>query len=388
MLRDHAVAVALLVALWACCVLLPGSVRRASIDGLRCLGRYADLWRIPANFAVGYALFQLAAASLLHLRMQDLSTWLLETAPQPLPTPETLLAMSVPASIERTASIFTIFTATFPLSAFFALLLLGNFRGLLVGMLRAFRRRLGLPAALALSALLVLSALCALVRPALYLLLPELEAHLPLAAMLGIDVVAFVFELLLGIFFLTYLMLMAHAWMRGLHFERSKLFHVAMRRTAHVLKWSLPLTVLAALLVVAPASAALIAENELAAQTTWFSSHVGIPLVVATALIFCPAQAVLVFRNESLHGALRESCRLVRSHWRGILPFLVGAAVLFLLLSAISSAATIRLGAETAAALVVAVPLAGVEAFAIGWLIASWVGLYKNLSSGRREVLL
>lgn len=386
MLSEYALAAAAIAALWACCAFLPREVRRATIDGLRCLGRHADLWRIPANFALGYAVFQLAAAALFHWRMEDLLSWIVQLSPQPSPRPLSLLAANLPGSAERTASIFTIFTATFPLSAIFAMLLLGNFRGLLAEMIRSLRRRFGLFRAALLSTALAVAAVCAAARPALYLLLPELNERTPLAVTLGMDFFSFVFELLLGIFFLTYLMLMAYAWMRGLHFERTKLFHVAMRRTAFVLKWSLPLTALAALLVVLPSYAALLADGDIAAASTWFSVTIGIPLVIAIALFFCPAQATLVFHNESLRGALLDSRRLLAAHWRPILPFLAAAASLFLLQASLADYVNVRLGAETCAALAAAIPLAGVEAFLTGWFIASWICLYKTLAAGRKEI--
>jgi membrane-associated phospholipid phosphatase len=50
---DHALAAAILATVAALCGLTPPAVRRSLLEGLRCMGRYSALWRIPALFGIG-----------------------------------------------------------------------------------------------------------------------------------------------------------------------------------------------------------------------------------------------------------------------------------------------------------------------------------------------
>jgi hypothetical protein len=385
---DQAVAAAILVAIAVLCGLVPPTVRRALVEGLRCMGRHSSLWRIPALFGVGYGAFQFLAEASLHLRMQDFGAWLFHIEWNPSPATVPLLAGSALPAAERTASIFTIFTGTFPLSAWFALLLIANKHGLLAVMVSALRRRVGDASGLVVSALLLLTALCAIAKPFIYLLHPEIVERVPFAAELAIDLLSTLFELVLGIFFLTCLMLTAYAWRRGLHFERARLFQVAMRRSGFVLKWSLLLAALALVLVQLPLQLAtlLAPGSSIDMACEWFSEWIGRPAVVAIVLFHCPVQAILVFHNESLARALRDSRRILRGEWRRIGAFLAASFASFLLLSAASAVLVARLGFETSLALVARIPVAFFEGLLAGWLIASWVCLYKSLSASRKEI--
>jgi hypothetical protein len=191
--RDIILTVTLIVVVWTLCAFVHPTVRRAFISGLRCLGRFPDFWRIPALFGFGYAIFQLVAAALFHWRLNEFGEWILDFSWQPLSEWQPLLLSGISSAAEHTVSIFTIFNATFPLSALFALLLLFNFRGLLVEMTRAFRRRLGHGRGLCIALLLSLAALCALARPAAYLLLPEIFERMPITAILIISFLSFIF---------------------------------------------------------------------------------------------------------------------------------------------------------------------------------------------------
>lgn len=385
---DLALAAATLAGLAALCGALPGLVRRALLDGLRCLGRYPALWRIPALLATGYAAFQLLAETLLHVRMGDAATWLLDFAWNPAPAALSLLAAGALPAADRTASVFTLFTATFPLSWCLAVALLANRHGLFREMIAALRRHAGNASSVALSAALMLAALCAVAKPFVYLFHPEIVEHVPFAAEIAVDLLSTIFELLLGIFLLTCLMLLADAWRRGLHCDRTKLLHVAMRRSGYVLKWSLLLAALSLLLVQLPLQlAALLAPgSDIDAACAWFSEWIGHAVVIAFILLHCPVQAILVFHNESLREALRDGRHMLRTSWATMLPFLAMAFLLFLLLLSASDLLATCLGSETPAAFVARILSAWIEAALAGWLVASWVCLYKSLSSGRKEI--
>jgi hypothetical protein len=389
MLREYVCAATILAALWASCALLHPAVRRSLLEGLRCLGRYPDLWRIPMFFGLAYAIFQLAAAALLHWRMQEnVFSWLVAANWSAPPDASSLLTASALPAAERTAAVFAIFTATFPLSAIFAILLLLNFRGLLREMARSLSKRLGRVRGAFVLLTLLLTALCAVAKPAVYLFLPEIAERVPVAAALAVNFLSVIFELLLGIFFLTYLMLMAFAWRRGLFFSRTKLFQLAMRRMGCALKW---LTVIAALqvtLVSLPLFLGLFlgADSGLYENTAWLSNHVGRPLVTALALLCCPVQTILVFHTDSLRRALREASHLLRRRGLPILLFLGADCVSFLFLESATDYLCERLGEDTAASLASRTAESWIEALLAGWFIASWVCLYKSLTTGRKEI--
>lgn len=380
-----AVASLALLALWLAAALSRAVVRRALVDGLRCVGRYPDFWRLPAFLGLAYALFQIGAAALLHARMHEEFE---VVAAQSAPAWSALfLAGWLPAA-ERAAAVFTVFTATFPLSAWFGLLFVLNFGGLLTELTRALRRRLGAPRAFLLALALFVAALAAIAKPAAYLLLPEIADHAPVWVPLGINLLSTVFELLLGLFFLTYLMLMAHAWRRGLHFERINLRLLAMRRTGFVIRWSLLLLAVALVTVVAPSYLGLLIapEDPLAAGCAWVAAWIGRPLFLAFAFVFLATPAILVFHNEPLRPALREARRFFSRHALSMSAFLAAVYLPFLAGDVAANYALSRLGGETLAGLGVRVLAAFGEALLAGWLIASWVCLYKSLSAGRKEI--
>lgn len=378
----YAPALAVLAALWLLGVFSRRAVRLALMNGARCLLRYPTIWRLPALCGVAYALFQLAAAALLHGRLEE---------PFPVlawgdaPSLGALLLGAVRPTAEHTAAVFTVFTATFPLSAWFALLFLGNSGGLLVTLVRTLAKRFGRLRATLLTFGLLVCALAALLKPAAYLFLPEVAQVVPLLVPMAVNALSGVFELLLGVFFLTTLMLMSHAWLRGIAFDRRKLRLFAMRRTGFVLKWSLVLVAADLLLVVLPLYAGLlIAPGEPFYEgCAWFSMWIGRGVVTALALLYLPVQAILVFHNESLRAALHDGRELVHRNWTLIVPFFVTAAATFLALEIAAAYADTRLGAETLAAFGARVAAAWIEGCAAGWLIASWVCLYKGFSPGR-----
>lgn len=388
MRTDLVLAIALPVALWLLCALAVRPVRRALLDGLRCVGRYPDLWRIPMLFGVASALFQLAAAALLHARLDE-TKWFTTVAWEPAPDlPPLALASLLPAA-EAAASAFTVFTATFPLSAWFALLFVCNFAGLLVELARALRRRFGRGPGALLLTLLVLCALAAIAKPPVYLLLPEVLDHVPILVPLAVNLLSTIFELLLGIFFLTYLMLMAEGWRRGFQFHRHKLLHVAMRRTGVVLRWSLLVAALATAFLVLPVYLGLLVApgGDFYDECVWAATWIGRPLVAAVALLYCPAQAILVFHNESLRQALRDSRQLLRKRGLVIASFVAVVIGAFFVLEMAAGYASARLGAESLPALSSRAVAAWIEALLAGWFVAGWVCLYKALTAGRKEVL-
>lgn len=364
-------------------VLARPTVRRSFVNAARCLGRHPDLWRIPAAFTVGYAAFQTFAAALLNARL-GLNMPLL-AAPDLPPTLGPLLAAEWLPAAERTATLFSAFVATFPLAAWFALAFLVNAGGLLGELRRALRSRFGPVLGGWLLAGVTLAAIAAILRPAVYLLLPELAPHAPWYAPGVVMVIGAAFELGLGVYFLTYLMLMTHTWLRGIHFERPDLRRLAMRRTGYVLKWSLVLAAATILFVDAPTLAGLLLAGAEADPAGGFVTNVGRPLVAAFAFAALPVAAILAFHNESLRAAAREGIRLILRHAADLAPFLAAAFALGFTLRVATAAAAELVGAATIADHAMRVIAALIEGVLAGWLIASWVCLYKSLPTRRKE---
>lgn len=357
------------------------AVRRALVNGARCLGRYPDLWRVPAWFTLGYAAFQGAATLLLAARLREP---LAVSDRHPLPSLVELLAAEAGPAAERTATLFNAFVATFPLSAWFALLFVLNAGGLLGELARALRKRFGAGRGTLAVLLLVGAALASILRPAVYLLLPELAPLTPWYAPAAVMLIGAAFDLVLGVYFLTYLMLMTHAWLRGLHFERPNLRLLAMRRTGFVLKWSAVLVAAVLLFVVAPIYAGMLWDRDADAArfVTWF----GRPAVTALALLCLPVAAILAFHNESLRAAWRDGIHLLFTRGWDVGPFLAVAYAASLALGLADAAGRHAVGAETWAGLGVRLAAALIEAGLAGWLIAAWVCLYKESPARRKEI--
>lgn len=389
---------AILAAVFGCAV-LPGllhpDVRRALLDGLRCMGRYPDLWKIPAACGIAYALFQTVATALLMMRnREDFGDILAMPNPAlrdvPIPAIDAVNLSLLPA-IESLAGIFNTFALTFPLSALAAVYFLCNAGGMFGEFTRAIRRRLprlGWPVI----AGFVLCAGCAVAKPVAYLMLPEI--HGALSALPGVVVAALInagsyfFEFVFGVCLQIYLMLMAFAWIRGIRIDRERLLHFAVRRLGIVIKWSFVLLLLITTAITVP----LLLELALPAETLPFSAfawadHFGRPLVAGVMILFCGVQITLVFHSERLGLGIRDGLRFAFRNAAAILIFLKFGLAPFLLLGVTGR----WLSAAASNALVV-VELWRVMHFVIqagvaGWLIAAWVCLYRSRTSGRKELL-
>jgi hypothetical protein len=85
-------------------------------------------------------------------------------------------------------------------------------------------------------------ALAALLKPALYVLLPKLNLGLSGNVLLQwsslIDWLSFFFEYLFGVCIQLYLILLVYMWVRAISFTRAHLLDVAIRRFNSVVKWA------------------------------------------------------------------------------------------------------------------------------------------------------
>lgn len=363
-----------------------GPLRRAYVNGWRCVSRHEVLWKIPAVFAGAYALFHVAAEAFLRWRLgegmpplwtgppPEFSALSLDLAPQAL----------FPAA-ERLAANLNCLTATFPLSAVFGLLFLGNWRGTASELRRALCRRFGF-CGWVIFGLLALCALCALLKPVPLLFLPELGGFFSLREILlagtVLNALAFVFEYLLGTAVQVLLLLTAYGWVRGRHFPRRRLLHFAVRRLGFVIKWALVLIVATLALIHLP----------LFVEAAWTGAPATLrvdlyarPVLLLAMLLCATVQIRLALHNDSLRGALAANAGFFRRHGLVAVLFLLTAFGLLLTLEDVEIAGLAWLEgtlAGNAWTFVLQVLSAGLG----GFLLAAWVCFYTGLDKRSPEV--
>jgi hypothetical protein len=390
-----AILAAVLLAAWLAVVLVPRPLRRAFVDGLRCMVRYPDLWKIPTLFGLAYAVFNLAVALIDTMRAEVglLTRWQFDEL-SPLPPPGEVAASSILPAAENLGGIFTSFTVTFPLSALLGTLFLLNRGGFLAETARALTRRFGRLAAWLVCLGLALSAIAAIVKPALFLFLPELSQYLAYRALLltgaTVNALSFVFEFLLGTCFQVYFMLMALAWVRGMRFDRARLMRLAIRRLAFVIKWSLCLIGLALVGVHLPLAieGVFVAGQNPAWTRFWgLFADTGRVLFVAIVLLLAPVQLQLVFHNESLRHAIADAFRFARQNFLTLPLFLLAAGCPFLLVQSAFVTVERSLGAESLGGDAASIIRPFLVAWLSGWITAAWVCFFRRQSSPSRQTI-
>ena len=190
---------------------------------------------------------------------------------------------------------------------------------------------------------------------------------------------AFVFEYLCAVYLQVYLITVCLAWIKGLHFREGELLRFAMRRFSFVMKW-LGLVLLASTLLL-----------RLPLLIAYFRDVPGVldylpaGRCVMAALLICFAamQISLVLHNESLREAFQAHWQFVRRHAYRFGWFLVICALHYWFLAladtVIRAAATERLLALLFWKLCYVLT----RAFVTGWLLASWVSLFRQCEIGR-----
>src|SRR6266702_2944086 len=316
-------------------VMLFYPVRQALGDGFRCISRYKRVWLAFALLGFAYFLFQFvtftpirSSADLDLSQVTSLPTWhwprFVEIWREtPLP------------ALEGVAGIFDNATTTYPLSVVAAVLMITNWRGLHGALLRALRKRYRFWSYF-IYLILLLSALASLLKPIVFWRLPEWGGLVPAAGLLRIsatlDAVAFIFEYLFGVYIQVYLIVVCLTWIRGVSFEEGALFRFAMRRFSYVLKWAGIVVLLSTLIVRMPLLLAYFTD---------------IPHV----LDYLPLERVvmsgfIIASDAIVRGAIGDRLVALFS-WKCIFVFLRGLIT--------------------------------------GWLLASWVCLFRQSETGRVE---
>ena len=363
-------------------LMLANPVRVALRDGFRAAMRFKRLWLLFALLALAYSTFQFLAFAELQssadLRLEQFAFW--ESWHWPLFSQ--VWRESLLHTVESVAGIFDAAATTYPLSVLAALLLILNWRGLHGSLIQALRKQFGLVGWLIYIGVL-LSAVASLLKPFIYWQLPGRAFLLSPAHVLqtsaAVDTVAFIFEYLCAVYLQVYLITISLAWIKGLNFREGALLRFAMRRFSFVLKW-LGLVVLASTLLL-----------RLPLLVAYFRDVPGVldylPIgrcVMALLIIsFAAMQISLVLHNESLREAFGAHWHFVRRHAYRLLWFLLICGMHFWLLS---FADTVIRAAATDRALALILWKIGyvlVRAFVTGWLLASWVSLFRQCEIGR-----
>ena len=363
-------------------VMLFNPVRLALRDGFRCIARFPRIWVVFVVLALAYAIFQFATFTPIHstadlnlAQVMSLPNWYwprfvdvwVET---PLP------------ALEAVAGIFDNATTTYPLSVIAAVLVVLNWRGVHRTLFRALRKQYGVRGWLVYLVLLV-SASAALAKPIVFWELPEWGGVLPTAGLLqisaSVDAVAFIFEYLCGVYIQVYLITLCLAWIRGLSFEEGELARFAVRRFSYVLKWAGVVVFISTLVLRVPLLLAYFMNiphvlDYLPLQRVGLSAFI---------IAFASVQVSLALHNETLGAALRAHAGFIRRNAGRFGWFLLICAIHFFFITALDAVVRSAVADRLMALFLWKCLFAVLRGFVTGWLLASWVCLFRQCETGR-----
>lgn len=348
-------------------------VRVALRDGLRCLARYPRIWIVFAALGLCYSIFQFATFSPIQ-SASDLDLNQIATLPSwhwPR-LKEIWTEVPLPA-LEGVAGIFDNATTTYPLSILAAVLMLGNWRGLPGSLWKAMQKQYRISRYF-IFLLLVLGALAAIAKPIAYFWLPHAQNPHTLQISASIDALAFVFEYLLGIYLQVYLITIALVWVKGLSFNETSLFQFAMRRFAYVLKWAAVVVLVSTLLVRTPLLLAYFMSVPAVLDYLPYER-----MCMSIFLIACASMQVsLALHNETLMHAFDAHVRFVRQNFGRFLWFLLIGLLHFAVILALDAVARSAIADRFVALVVWKCLFVMLRGAVIGWLLVSWVCLFRE----------
>ncbi len=363
-------------------VMLFNPVRQALGDGFRCIRRFKRIWLTFTLLGFGYFLFQFATFTPIRTladlgldQIGSLPSWhwprFLEIwGETPLP------------ALEGVAGIFDNATTTYPLSAVAAVLLIINWRGLHGALLGALRKRYRLWGYF-IYFILLLGALASLFKPIVFWRLPEWGGLVPAAGLLRIsatvDATAFIFEYIFGVYIQVYLITVCLAWIKGVSFEEGELFRFAMRRFSYVLEWAGIVVVVSTLIVRLPLLLA------------YFTNIPGVldylpierVLMSGSIIAFCSVQVSLALHNETLGEAIHAHGQFIRKNAVRLGWFLIICGIHFFFIMICDAIARNAIADRLGALFVWKLIFACLRGIITGWLLASWVCLFRQRESGR-----
>ena len=365
-------------------VMLFNPVRHALRDGFRCIARFKRIWLTFVLLGFTYSVFQFATFTPVQ-NSADLDLRQVTSMPSwhwPRFT-EVWRETPLPA-LEGVAGIFDNATTTYPLSVVAAVLMVVNWRGLHGALLRALRKRYRFGSYF-IYLILLLSALASLLKPIVFWRLPEWGGMVPAAGLLQIsatvDAVAFIFEYLFGVYIQIYLITVCITWIRGVSFEEGALFRFAMRRFSYVLKWAGIVVLLSTLIVRLPLLLAYFTDIPNVLDYLPLERLVMSGLIIA----FCSVQISLALHNETLAAAIRSHRQFIRENAGRFRWFLLICGIHFFLL--IGSDAVVRgaISDRLVALFSWKCIFVFLRGLITGWLLASWVCLFRQSETGRVE---
>ncbi|MEP6810652.1 MAG: hypothetical protein ABI992_10445 [Chthoniobacterales bacterium] len=359
-------------------------IRQALRDGFRCIVRFKRIWLTFVVLGLAYSIFRFATFTPLQ-QVSDLDPRQLATiADWNWPRLAEVWAETPLPALEGVAGIFDNSTTTYPLSVIAAILLLANWRGLHGAFLKALHQRFrgwSYPIYL----VVVLSAIASLFKAIVYWRLPVWRSVLPDTVLFQtsatVDAVSFIFEYLFGVYAQVYLITIALAWIKGLSFTEEALFQFAMRRFSYVLKWAGLVVLLGTLLVRLPLLLAYFVNLPGVLDYQDAARYCMSGLLI----LFCTVQISLVLHNESLRAALHAHWEFLRRNSGRLGWFLLIAAIHFYLLTAVDAILRGAIADRVAALILWKVIYVTLRGLITGWLLASWVCLFRQCETGRIE---
>ena len=363
-------------------VMLANPVRLALRDGFRCIARYERIWLTFALLGFAYFIFQFVTFSSVP-RPSEIDFAEIVSIPNWNWPPLSDVWREVPLpTVESLAGIFDNATTTYPLSAIAAILFLVNWHGLH----RTFGRalfKLYRWWSISIYLVFLVSTLAALLKPLVYWRLPSWNNEISTAHLLklsaSIDALSFIFEYLAGVYIQVYLVTLCLAWIKGLSFREGALFAFAMRRFSYVLEWAGIVVVVSMLVLRLPMLLAYFISlpdvlDYLPLQRVFISGFI---------LAFCSVQISLVLRNETLREAVRAHRQLLRRDFRRVAWFWLICGLNFFLILVVDAMVRNAIADRVAAMILWKSIFVFLRALVTGWLLASWVVLFRQCESGR-----
>jgi hypothetical protein len=363
-------------------LMLANPVRPALRDGFRCLARYERIWLTFAVLGFAYFVFQFVAFSSLPSASEINFAEIISVSNWNWP-PLSDVWRDVPLpTLEGVAGIFDNATTTYPLSALAAILFLINWRGLHRTLWRALAklyRWWSIPIYL----VLLVSTMAAILKPLVYWRLPSWNNEISTAHLLkisaSIDALSFIFEYLAGVYIQVYLITVCLSWIKGLTFRESDLFAFAVRRFSYVLEWAGIVVLVSMLVLRLPMLLAYFINvpdvlDYLPLQRVFMSGFI---------LAFCSVQISLVLHNETLREAFRAHHQLIWRDFRRLVWFCLISALTFSLILVIDAIMRSAIADRTVVMMVWKSIFVFLRALVTGWLLASWVVLFRQCETGR-----
>lgn len=363
-------------------VMLFNPVRVALRDGFRCITRFKRIWLTFAVLGFAYSIFQFATFTpLQHAADLDFGQVLAAGDWEWPAFVEIWRDVPLPA-LEGVAGIFDNATTTYPLSVVAAVLLIFNWRGLHGALFRALRKRYRFWSYIIYFVLLI-SVVATLLKPIAFWRLSVETGAVSAGGLLQIsatiDAVAFIFEYLFGVYIQVYLITVCLAWVKGLSFHEGDLFRFAMRRFSYVLEWAGIVVIVGTLIVRAPLLLAYFRD------VPGVLDFLPLERLIMSALIiaFCSVQISLVLHNESLGAAFRAHREFIRRNLFRFGWFFLIAAMHFFFLTACDAIVRGAVADRVAGVIVWKIIYVCVRGLITGWLLASWVCLFRQCETAR-----